>query len=261
MRTCTRRWFESSHSLLQITEKRIELDSSWFSAEREITRTEGLHLSHVIDYIEECEGKVLNRGEDKTNLHRYSVAGFLWERSLDKLIHLNKWDLWDYVFTQALFEIDNPKVFRPGEQKVDCGECPVCAGGKRLETADDLCPACRNCGILYIYATPDGISIPENAEEPLCLEEWKYTSKSSKTGIEHPKFGRWLQFQIPFYLKILGLNTCRLRVYFSRGDYTSGLPEWREFTITYSDMELTEISDMIINNARSLVKQLYLKEN
>ena len=169
---------------MQITEKRIELDSSWFSAEREITRTEGLHLSHVIDYIEECEGKVLNRGEDKTNLHRYSVAGFLWERALDKLIHLNKWDLWDYVFTQALFEIDNPKVFRPGMARIDC-------------------PACRGTGILYVYATPDGISIPENAEEPLCLEEWKYTSKSSKTGIEHPKFGRWLQFQIPFYLKIL----------------------------------------------------------
>ena len=256
---------------MQITEKRIELDSSWFSAEREITRTEGLHLSHVIDYIEECEGKVLNRGEDKTNLHRYSVAGFLWERALDKLIHLNKWDLWDYVFTQALFEIDNPKVFRPGEQKVDCGECPVCGGNGELTHSFSIstskhgmartdCPACRGTGILYVYATPDGISIPENAEEPLCLEEWKYTSKSSKTGIEHPKFGRWLQFQIPFYLKILGLNTCRLRVYFSRGDYTSGLPEWREFTITYSDLELTEISDMIINNARSLVKQLYLKE-
>lgn len=243
---------------MQVTETKIELDSSWFSAERDIKRTEGLHLSHVIDFIEENEGKKLNRSEDKTSLHRYAAAGFLWERAIDKITHLTKEELWEYVFTQALFEIDNPKVFRPGEQKVDAGSCPVCNGTGKMESQE--CLACKGSGTLFIYATPDGVSIPKDEAAELRLSEQKYTSKSFKDGIKQDKFKRWIEFQIPFYLYSLGLHICDLQVYFSKGDYyaTTGQPQWISYELVYSDTEIAETAGMIINNARVLTRQLYL---
>ena len=228
-------------------EKIIELDSNWFSAEREVKRTKGVHLSHVIDYI---EGR--NRDSDGLSKagHAFAVGGFLWERALDKLVHLSKAELWEYVFTQALFEIDKPDVFRPGEQCMDGGECPICAGKGTLLDPVRICPTCDGCGRIRIYLTPDGVSISDEY-----LEEWKNTSKSANTPITHQKFSRWVQWQIPAYLKALNLYVCRLRVYFSRGDYTDNQPIWKEFTLTYTKQELDETWDSISQHAIIMAKE------
>ena len=231
-----------------VKESIIDFDCRWFSAEREVKRTKGIHLSHVIDFI---EGRKREADLSKAG-HAFAAAGFLWERALDKIIHLTKEELWEYVFTQALYEIDKPDVFRPGEQCMDAGKCPACVGKGVFIDPVRMCDVCGGVGRIRLYCTPDGVSITDN-----CLEEWKYTSKSCRNiDLTSTKFNRWTEWQIPVYLKALNLNTCRLRVYFSRGDYTSGIPQWHEYIITYTDYELEEVWESICRNTVALLMEL-----
>lgn len=202
----------------QIESKRIVIDSTWFSAEREISRSKGLHLSHIINFIEDG-GVVGKRDQRSDSLNNYAAGGFVWERVLDKLIHYTPEELFEMLFTQAFFEVHNPKVVRPGE---------ICLDG--------------------IYMTPDGYHIEDE-----CLEEWKYTNKSLNNPITGPKFARWIQYQIPAYLKALNLTTCRLRVYYARGNYTTGEPTFMEYMITYTQQEIDETWDMIKMNAEYMI--------
>ena len=200
---------------MQITEKRIHIDSNWFSAEREVKRSKGLHLSHVIDFIESQEGQ--KRGGVLTpDGHAYAGCGFLWEHVLQRLVEYSPTELFEWMFTGVLNDIPNPKIVRPGE---------VCLDG--------------------INMTPDGIYVGDAPE--LYLEEWKYTTKSSKHGLA--KSRRWIDYQIPSYLKALDLLKCRLRVLYARGDYTTGVPEFWEFLIEYTQQEIDEIWDVILRNA------------
>lgn len=229
---------------MHITEKRINIDSNWFSAEREVARSKGLHLSQIIDFI---EGKDREVGGLSEVGHAFAAGGFLWERVLDRLVNLNKTELFEWLFTQALFEVSNPVVVRPGEQSIDIGECSLCDGnGKTVEgfqLAID-CVSCAGTGRAVIYMTPDGYHIDD-----MILEEWKHTTKSCKYGINQQKFGRWTKWQIPAYLKSLGLTTCRLRVYFVRGDYTDNQPQWWEYTLEYTQQEIDETWDCIVQHA------------
>lgn len=154
-------------------------------------------------------------GKMPDSAHAYMSAGFLWERVLEKLTELSPVELWEWLFSRAMVDVHNPNVIRPGEQCVD-----------------------------GIYMTPDGYNITDGF-----LEEWKYTTKSLKGGIQGPKFRRWVDYQIPCYLRALGLTSCRLRVYFARGDYTSGQPIWMEYILTYTQQELDEIWDSVVLNA------------
>ena len=228
---------------MQIEEKRVIIDCTWFSAEREVTRNKGLHLSHVIDFIETA-GAPKEKDQRNDSLHNYAAGGFLWERVLDKTIHLPPEELFEWMFTQALFEVDNPKVVRPGELSIPICDCPNCEGVEGLD-----CPRCNGTGVVKMYMTPDGYNIEDE-----CLEEWKYTNKSARNPITSPKFSRWLQYQIPAYLKALDLTQCRLRVYFARGDYTTGEPMWMEFLLTYTRQEIDEAWEMIRNNAEYIIQ-------
>ena len=237
---------------MQVTEEIIELNANFFSAEREVKRTKGIHLSHVIDYI---EGKQRQVELSKAG-NNFAVGGYLWERALDKIIHLTPSELWEYVFTQTLFEIDKPDVFRPGEQCMDAGECPACAGKGVYVDPVRVCGTCGGCGRIRIYLTPDGISISDiDKHGKSFLEEWKATSKSSKNEITGPKFSRWIQWQIPAYLKALNLQTCRLRIYHSRGAYTTNEPIWRQVILTYSQQELDETWDVIAKHALIMCRE------
>lgn len=253
----------------KITEQRIHVDSRWFSAERDVERTKGIHLSHVIDYI---EGKERDAAGLSNDGHAYAAGGFMWERLLEKLIDLNPYEMWEWLFSRTMIEPKNPSVFRPGEQSLDIGECPKCAGtgtaDASLRNPDESqsdCGACYGTGRITLYLTPDGYSIPESA-----LEEWKYTTKSCKgittsttpvespadSPIRGPKFARWIRWQIPCYLKALGLDTCRLRVYFARGDYSgSPVPQWCEFVLTYTQQEIDEIWEMVVTNAMAMIQE------
>ena len=175
--------------------------------------------------------------------HAFATGGFLWERVLDRLTNSSKEELFEWLFTAALVEIANPVVVRPGEQVIDCGECSVCEGYKIA------CLACAGTGRLRIYMTPDGLHIEDEV-----LEEWKHTTKSCKYGINQAKFDRWTKWQIPAYLKSLGLTKCRLRVYFVRGDYTNNEPQWWEFLLEYTQQEIDETWDSIVQHAVIMVR-------
>lgn len=209
---------------MQVTEERIHIDSRWFSPERDIVRSKGLHLSNVIDFIEFKEGKQAARpigGKLSDAGNAYASQGFLWETVLEQLIERSPTELWEWMFGRALSEPDNPLVVRPGE---------ICLDG--------------------IYMTPDGYNI-----ETEQLEEWKWTTKSSNWPITHEKFRRWICFQIPSYLKALNLLVCRLRVCYARGDYKSGEPIWMEYILTYSQQEIDETWDMIRVNAEVMRRE------
>ncbi len=225
-----------TYPALQIEEKRIVIDSGWFSADREIKRSKGLHLSHVINFID--NKKYDDTGDRSDSLNNYAVSGFLWERVIDRVVNLSKEELFEWLFTQALFDVPNPKLIRPGEQSIDICDCPECKGKG--------CDKCRGTGRINLYFTPDAYSVDE-----AIMEEHKWTTKSSRNDIS--KFDRWINYQIPMYLKVLGLFKCRLRVLFSRGNYTTGEPEWKEFMLTYSQQELDEIFDMVMLNAKYMV--------
>ena len=223
-----------------------------FSAERDVTRTKGLHLSHIIDYIEHLEGKraeqVRNGGLSDAG-NAYASGGFLWERVVANLIERKPAEMWDWLFTCALNEPENPLVVRPGEQCLDAGICPVCEGKGSTYTSLSspvlICSACKGTGRVFVWLTPDGYHIDD-----MILEEWKATSKSCRdVDLLGPKFKRWTLFQIPVYLKALYLDTCRLRVYFSRGDYTTGEPQFWEYLLHYSKQEIEETWDMIAQHA------------
>jgi len=184
-----------------------------------VSRAKGLHLSQVIDFIENPEGPARD-GDLSDDGHAYACGGFLWERVLVRLTESRPEELWEWLFTGALAEIRNPDVIRPGEMCID-----------------------------GIWMTPDGFNLVDD-----CLEEYKYTSKSANTAITDKKFRRWTSYQIPGYLKGLNLTTCRLRVYFSRGDYTNGIPQWREYLLTYTQQEIDDTWENIVNNAGTIRK-------
>lgn len=223
---------------MQIEEKQIILDASWFSAEREIQRSKGLHLSHVINFIEDG-GISAHREGRSDSLNNYAVSGFLWERIIDRVINLSKEELFEWLFTRAMFDVSNPKLVRVGEVCVEVCKC----------CSDKKCIKCKGTGSIKMYLTPDAYYVDEEL-----MEEHKWTTKSSRNEISSDKFVRWTQYQIPIYLKVLGLKKCRLRVCFSRGDYKSGEPEWKEFLLTYSNRELEEAFEMVMLNARYMVE-------
>ena len=203
---------------MQVTEQRIQIDASWFSIDRDVERSKGLHLGHVIDFIEHQErmaDKPKVRGAGGQN---YMAAGFMWERVLNHLVNDDKKELWEWLFGRVLSEPDNPKIIRPGE---------LCLDG--------------------IYLTPDAVHLDDHV-----LEEHKYTTKKP-APLTDPKFRRWSSWQIPSYLKALKLHTCRLRVFFARGDYEGDpTPVWMEYLITYSQQEIDETWEAVIQNAATM---------
>ena len=191
----------------------------------------------------------------------YAAAGFMWERALANIIERNPTELWEWLYGRVLSEPDNPKVVRPGEQCMDAGKCPICDGRGYVQGRhDELGTACKPCGgtgRILLYMTPDGYHIDD-----MIMEEWKWTTKScnpEKNPITGPKFRRWISFQIPSYLKALNLDTCRLRVFYARGDYTTGAPQWREYLIKYTQLELDETWDCVANHAQLMYQEGIVK--
>ena len=96
-----------------------------------------------------------------------------------------------------------------------------------------------------IYMTPDGYDTHENV-----LEEWKCTWKSSNNPIEGPKFWRyWTQCKA--YCRVLGTKQVRLRVLYLMGNYRGGGPHATTYSSTFSDKELDNNWEMIVNHAKT----------
>ncbi len=227
-----------------------------FSPERDVVRSKGLHLSKIIDYIEFLEGKREMRPDGPMSVEgdAFATSGFLWETVLSNLIERSPTELWEWLYSRALSEVPNPLVVRPGEQCLDGGICPVCDGkGSTYDSLKDpveICDTCKGTGRVMIFMTPDGLNIETGR-----LEEYKWTTKGCKyVDLLGPKFKRWTLYQIPCYLKALNLNVCDLHVFFVRGDYTDNVPQWRRYTLSFSNQEIDEIWDSIVQHAQLLLK-------
>lgn len=96
-----------------------------------------------------------------------------------------------------------------------------------------------------ILMSPDGQSIV--GAHPW-LEEYKATVKSSNKPITANL--HWMM-QIKAYMYTLGLNECRLHVWYIAGDYRPPLPDYKVYRlIPESDTALRENWDNILNHAR-----------
>ena len=80
------------------------------------------------------------------------------------------------------------------------------------------------------------------------LHEIKCTWKSTKT---HPKdVWRW-QVQIQGYCHMLGVNTCKMHVLYLMGDYRGSGPVYLPVLFYFTDRELHENWQMLMNHAKS----------
>lgn len=92
-----------------------------------------------------------------------------------------------------------------------------------------------------VLMTPDGYNVAEN-----CLEEWKFTWKSSRRVLE--EFHRYL-WQVKAYCKALDFDTVNLRIMHVMGNYRGTGPQVRGLKIQFTERELKENWDMIRNYA------------
>lgn len=82
------------------------------------------------------------------------------------------------------------------------------------------------------------------------LEEWKCTWKSSRRidNLED-EFWEWT-VQIKAYLKMLGFTQCCLRVFFVNGNYRDSGPQVMCRLLIFTQAEIDENWNMLINHAR-----------
>jgi hypothetical protein len=95
-----------------------------------------------------------------------------------------------------------------------------------------------------IAMSPDGICIDD-----WTLEEFKFTWKSSNGAPEDPKFWGWI-IQMKAYCHALEINRARLRAFFVNGDYKAKTPEYKVWQFVFTDEELHENWQMIVQHAK-----------
>lgn len=99
--------------------------------------------------------------------------------------------------------------------------------------------------------TLDGIIMSPDALDPdgWVLEEWKATWSSTKHDLQD-RFWYWFK-QIMAYARALKTNVAILRVLYINGDYKPMLPQIKCFRLTFTDRELEENWQEILNFARA----------
>jgi hypothetical protein len=97
-----------------------------------------------------------------------------------------------------------------------------------------------------IIMSPDGID-----PDGWVLEEFKATWMSDFDAPTHPKFVKWF-WQIKSYALALETTRARLRGLFINGNYREGFsPVYHVWDLQFTERELEENWQMILNNARS----------
>lgn len=96
-----------------------------------------------------------------------------------------------------------------------------------------------------IACSPDAIDIRQWE-----LHEFKFTWMSSREAPEHKKFWHWM-VQIRAYCYALQVKTAILHAFFVMGDYRGSGPQALAWRIEFTDLELRETWEMIVNHAKS----------
>ena len=96
-----------------------------------------------------------------------------------------------------------------------------------------------------ICGTPDWIDLQD-----WTVGEFKATWRSSRRSIE-VDFWSWL-CQIKAYCKLLATKSARLYVFFVNGDYRESGPQLKAYAIQFTDAEIEENWQMLLQHARTL---------
>lgn len=95
-----------------------------------------------------------------------------------------------------------------------------------------------------VVGSPDGYD-----QDTGVLDEYKATWKSIKNA--HPKdIWKWL-VQVKGYCKMLGTTIVRFHVFYVMGDYRGSGPLYRSYLFSFTQREVDENWDMLINHAKS----------
>jgi hypothetical protein len=120
--------------------------------------------------------------------------------------------LWEGVLSRSLADHCSP---RPGEVELD-----------------------------GVVGSPDGYD-PETG----MLDEYKCTWKSIKNA--HPEnVWKW-QVQVKGYCKMLGVTTVRFHILYLMGDYRGSGPLYRSYVFSYTQQEIDENWQMVVNHAKA----------
>ena len=107
-----------------------------------------------------------------------------------------------------------------------------------------------------IILSPDGID-PDGSvfsfatlNDPYILEEFKFTWMSVREAPQHSKFLHWF-WQMKAYCHVLGTPRARLRALFVNGDYKGSGPLYRVWDIQFTEQELLDNWQMLVQHARA----------
>lgn len=100
------------------------------------------------------------------------------------------------------------------------------------------------CSLDNIYGTPDWFDVTawQNVE-------FKATWRSSARPIESD-YWEWL-CQFKAYCKLLACTSTRLLVFYVNGDYRESGPEYRDITLLFTELEIEDNWEMIVNHAKA----------
>lgn len=96
-----------------------------------------------------------------------------------------------------------------------------------------------------IWLSPDYVKYGDE----IVITESKLTKKSSRDFDPSAQM-RWIM-QIKAYCYSVGAKTAELHVLFVNGDYKGYLPKYRVWKLSFTELELEENWQMIINNAKA----------
>lgn len=95
-----------------------------------------------------------------------------------------------------------------------------------------------------IYGTPDWFDATDWS-----IVEFKATWRSSRRPLD-PDFWHWL-VQIKSYCRMAGTQRAVLYVFFVNGDYRESGPELRAMVLEFTELELQESWEMMVQHAKS----------
>lgn len=105
-----------------------------------------------------------------------------------------------------------------------------------------------------IYCSPDGLGVgitmgDGGRVDCVVLEEYKCTTFSATRTPDDTAFWRWMA-QIKAYCYVVGCRHAVLRVLFLKGDYKDPTPAYGVFGFEFTEMELVEFWESVVNYAK-----------
>lgn len=235
---------------MHVLRQDFAIDSSLYSADYDVERSLGCHLTPVLDYM---EGKSYNAAvtpEELAAREARFLSGYLWE----------------HVMAQEAIAAEQRNgqpgaLTRPG-QLMWCLRCRRTIHGREQSERH-----CRRYGHVGIYGTPDALMVYDYQ-----LKEWKFTSKSLKncggdewlplgatepiaelTKYEHISVGMWRWVaQVMGYCYLLETTRAVLEGCFLAGDYgiTTRDAKTSRFIFTFQQYELDDLWESVVFHAQ-----------